>query len=475
MSLGVFNNLLNRNNLISHYTLLLHIVVIACCKSNFTLLNYTLPESYYQHAMGVYNNIVTVMRYGSYTHSIHLLFSDNWAKTLMSSPKEITRFNVFQGSVQVNNEVYIINPHVQSGNAKTGAEMFIYDLVSNTYSVSTPPSQNGYDGCAVYDKQDSIYYVAGVMNDNLLANTQMYHISNNTWSEKAPINLPRRYSACAMNSNYSLIYLFGGWDGSRLSDIQRYTVSSNQWLTLPETLSVDRHSHTCRLLSLDNRIYCVGGLSGGAVTNSVEIFDPATEKIVNTIYMQFARQSHQSIVIGNNCLFVSGGLGRLPGEDAHDVYTSEYIGSCITTIETPTLNPILNSSVNSTTNLTFTTSFDQTYPQTTLPATAEPTDTITSNVIKQQISMGKYLLQTVIALGILDFIIFICCIYYIFTKLKNRAQDPHNTSWYDALKEFRFMEYFSIVLEMVDIITDYIFAADLIVSPSSDTSLIAMG
>eukprot|EP01084_Bolivina_argentea_P079095 143521_1 len=90
------------------------------------------------------------------------------------------------------------------------------------------------------------------------------------------------------------------------------------------------------------------------------------------------------------------------------------------------------------------------------------------------ISLSDNMLITVIGLGSVDLIIFIWCIYYIFTELIKRAKEPNNTSLCDTINQFRFIDYIIIILEIFNIITDYIFVVYLLMDTSSEIRIFAL-
>eukprot|EP01084_Bolivina_argentea_P048177 88775_1 len=106
----------------------------------------------------------------------------------------------------------------------------------------------------------------------------------------------------------------------------------------------------------------------------------------------------------------------------------------------------------------------------------------TANDNTKQILMStwqSYWLFIVLFLSI-DALIFIVCLAYILTKLSKRAKEPKVGTWKDAFEEFGALEYVGIIMEIMDIITDYIFATNLILSHrltklGSDVAILGWG
>eukprot|EP01083_Nonionella_stella_P011296 32127_1 len=95
-----------------------------------------------------------------------------------------------------------------------------------------------------------------------------------------------------------------------------------------------------------------------------------------------------------------------------------------------------------------------------------------STFTKAQISVSLWSLIGVFC--VVDAVLIGLCVMWIITKLRFRVQLPGNSSWKHALKQFGAAEYLGIVVELFDIITDYLFAADLIVR-SMDSTLMTLG
>eukprot|EP01083_Nonionella_stella_P317723 1158199_1 len=78
--------------------------------------------------------------------------------------------------------------------------------------------------------------------------------------------------------------------------------------------------------------------------------------------------------------------------------------------------------------------------------------------------ISSSLWSLIAVLSIFDGVILIGCLVYIYLKLLERTKLPGNSSWSQALRQFDKMNYIGVVLELGDLVTDYIFAADLILN-----------
>eukprot|EP01083_Nonionella_stella_P149947 476930_1 len=72
-----------------------------------------------------------------------------------------------------------------------------------------------------------------------------------------------------------------------------------------------------------------------------------------------------------------------------------------------------------------------------------------------------------ISVSTVDVVLITICLYYIVTKLSKRSKTPGNASYMDTLKSFKAVHYIGIVVDLFDIVTDYLFAASLIVGDNA--------
>ena len=134
--------------------------------------------------------------------------------------------------------------------------------------------------------------------------------------------------------NSGLVLVTGGAtsDGSATNTAELYNPQTGTWRytgTSQQTLmAVARENHTATKLS-DGRVLLTGGVTGCQansgvggttcfMTNSAELFDPATETFVSTNPMTDARSSHSAVLLASGQVLVAGGY-----ENGNDYGSSE--------------------------------------------------------------------------------------------------------------------------------------------------------
>eukprot|EP01083_Nonionella_stella_P164502 544590_1 len=119
-------------------------------------------------------------------------------------------------------------------------------------------------------------------------------------------------------------------------------------------------------------------------------------------------------------------------------------------------------------------SVDPTFDTTIIPSSIISSTDDGTNVNQDsagQVHMNSSLWNLVAVLSIIDGVILIGCLVYIYRKVLERTKIPGNASWAHALRQFEKMDYIVVVLELSDLITDYVFAADLILNASGTATL----
>jgi hypothetical protein len=151
--------------------------------------------------------------------------------------------------------------------------------------------------------------------------------SSGAWTPIASLPAPR-YNFPAVCDGTNLIYIFGGYTNST-SNIEsvsamRFSISKNTWTNLA-SLPV-AVAGSCATLGADGNLYVVGGLSGGQMTNLVQVYSPvANSWVVSTPLPECLSAS----VMGTDSLgrlLVMGGMDT-NGYDSADVWRSQQLGS----------------------------------------------------------------------------------------------------------------------------------------------------
>ena len=294
-----------------------------------------LDEGIYAHFLSSHNSALRVLAgYGASTGSRSgidttplPLNGSSWNKIETTLPLGIIRLdNRGDVAVSVLNKMYMFNPYTSGGTASSYHELFIYDLSSEQYSVGTRPPFKAIRVCTVHNANNAIIYVLGGFDNVYFKYTQRYNVQTGQWlSRVADIKIARYRAGCSLSADMEKLYLFGGYDGSFFLDsIERYNVSADEWTVIGATLSEKRYQLKCRLMASDN-IYCIGGRTGGSTySNTVDVFDPHSETITNTMQLNVGR-GYFGAALWNDakCLLVVGGR-----DEFNTLDSIESIGNC---------------------------------------------------------------------------------------------------------------------------------------------------
>eukprot|EP01084_Bolivina_argentea_P290061 498182_1 len=275
-----------------------------------------------------------------------------WTQNNVALPFNIQGLYFYSDTnVNINEKAYIINQDFFGGTANSYHDMLIYDLNMHTFTRGATPTHEVQNTCIVYNSNNDIIYTIGGYYASISTQyTQRYNVSNNTWITDGADTVNGKYLAgCSMDITNDYIYYFGGYfvgEGSNsqfLDEIQKYSVSMDQWTVLSATLTSPRRGVRCRLLSMDSNIYCIGGKDNGGVSNEVDVFDPASDTVLNTIYLNVGRTSFSAILFNDDkCIIVSGGdVGNYNYLDSIETF-----GDCKVSTKDPSKSPTKNPSNN---------------------------------------------------------------------------------------------------------------------------------
>eukprot|EP01084_Bolivina_argentea_P037298 68979_1 len=323
----------------SIYFVVLALSAFSSSGTQIQLSNVTLPQKMAFHFSGIYNNTFTILHNDineAVSESTLLSITLNnikWSPNNTTMPLGVSELRTEgDDAVRIKDKLYIINPET---GPYSNHQMFIYNLRTNQYNLSVTPPYRAQAACAVYNSNNNIIYLIGGGNYGYKKYTQRFNVSSNIWITPGADTFYEKYrSGCSLDANNAHIYYFGGYYEPRsyLNDIEKYTVLNDQWTLLTATLTTPKHSPKCRLLSRDGNIYCIGGVSNGnAVINTVDVFDPSKEIIINTMYLHVARTTFTvTLWNDNSCLIISGGWDGLSPLDSIETF-----GDCTA----PTKNP----------------------------------------------------------------------------------------------------------------------------------------
>jgi len=168
---------------------------------------------------------------------------------------------------------------------------------------------------------DGRVLVAGGLADGMpLASAEVYDPADAAWSAVAPMAVPRLgHSLTVLNDGRVLAAGGSSAEGPEATVAELFDPATGAW-SPTGPLSTPRFEHTATRLR-DGRVVMAGGL-GPAVNGlaaplaSTEIYDPAAKIFVGATEMATGRSNHAAVLLGDNAVVVSGGLGGEAGDQS---------------------------------------------------------------------------------------------------------------------------------------------------------------
>jgi len=219
---------------------------------------------------------------------------------------------------ELDGKIYVLGGYPAS--RVTVRTVQVYDTATDRWSLTTPMpiALNHQMATAVNGR---LYVIGGQTTDSgtgSFTNTVFeFNPATSNWTSKASMPTSRSAGASAVIGNR--IYVAGGRP-PRGADFAVYDTSSNLWTTLPNLPTARNHLATC---AIGGKVYVAGGRLGGgftsAMTNVLEVFDPATMMWSTRAPMPTTRGGVNGIAVGD-CFFVFGGEGPSGVFDEMEMY-----------------------------------------------------------------------------------------------------------------------------------------------------------
>ncbi|KAL5247560.1 hypothetical protein ACHWQZ_G019438 [Mnemiopsis leidyi] len=126
-------------------------------------------------------------------------------------------------------------------------------------------------------------------------------------------------------STAGVLYCVGGHESSSnvTSSVECFSLRKNEWsLVAPMTKARTRMG----VAVLDNKMYAMGGTTGGMTLNSVECYDPVQNKWTNVTPMRIHRSGVGAAVLGGRIFAVGGddGVTHLNSAECYDAQLNEW-------------------------------------------------------------------------------------------------------------------------------------------------------
>ncbi len=150
-------------------------------------------------------------------------------------------------------------------------------------------------GLAVCTHSRLLYAIGGSDGHRRLADVESYNPDTNTWKREQPLLCGR--SGAAATPLAECIYVVGGYaSGSiegpmQLDIVERYDTVAQQW-SYVRPLNCRRSALSC--VTLDQRLFALGGYDGKKFSSVVEIYDPERDEWTYGTSLTKERSGHGS-------------------------------------------------------------------------------------------------------------------------------------------------------------------------------------
>ncbi|KAI3388453.1 hypothetical protein SNEBB_009634 [Seison nebaliae] len=118
---------------------------------------------------------------------------------------------------------------------------------------------------------------------------------------------------------HEILFVVGGWSGgSPTSVVEMYDTRTDKWIRLNHSDSSPRAYHGS--VTLNDKIYIIGGFDGVDYFNSCRKFDPVTKEWSDVAPMNF-RRCYVSIAILDDKIFAMGGFDGHVRQNSTEIYS----------------------------------------------------------------------------------------------------------------------------------------------------------
>ena len=177
-----------------------------------------------------------------------------------------------------------------------------------TYTGSLNTARSGYTATLLPNGK---VLVAGGCSD---ARAELYDPSTGTWSFTGSLNVSRHSHTATLLGNGKVL-VAGGFatifcqQSDLTNTAELYDPATGEW-SFTGNLNVLRLGHTATLLSNGKVLFTGGGLGGAfSASNNAELYDPATGKWSLTGNLSGTRVGHQATLLQDGKVLVAGGCG----------------------------------------------------------------------------------------------------------------------------------------------------------------------
>ena len=151
----------------------------------------------------------------------------------------------------------------------------------------------------------NLIYVLGGRNGSPMPLNQVYDPDTDSWTTLTSMLTSRQSPAAAAGSisGTDYIFVFGGYSGSQLSSVERFDIIGNSWTFVS---SMPTAANGQAAVTVNNRIYVLGGFDGSIGMNDNMLYDPETNIWSYREPISAVRYFHGAAVL-DGYIYVVGG------------------------------------------------------------------------------------------------------------------------------------------------------------------------
>jgi len=152
---------------------------------------------------------------------------------------------------------------------------------------------------------------------------EIYDPATGVFSATGPMTATRTYHTATLLPNGTVL-IAGGDDGTKtLSSAEIFDPAANGgtggFTAAAGSMTTPRENHTATLLP-NGKVLIAGGVNGGSVLSSAEIYDPATQTFTATGSMASPREFHTATLLKNGLTLIAGGTDGMNALNSAELY-----------------------------------------------------------------------------------------------------------------------------------------------------------
>ncbi|HFE38878.1 MAG TPA: hypothetical protein ENK06_10755, partial [Gammaproteobacteria bacterium] len=220
-------------------------------------------------------------------------------------------------STLADDTLYVIAGATRSGEASD--DVRTYRIQTHSWGKTSPLSVPRIAATAVTHHQETsnvIYVMGGFSGSAVLRDVEAYNPGEGNsakWVAKSPLRIPRSRAASVIVD--SKIYVFGGI-GSRSvagkeilanTTFEIYNTETDLWEVLG---NMPNRRSSATTVSINDKIYLIGGLVNGETSNAVDIYTPSTNSWETNASTLISPRKQAASIVFNGRIYLFGGTDK---------------------------------------------------------------------------------------------------------------------------------------------------------------------